>query len=225
MKEEQIVQRHLDIDRQKVSGGNSIVEDNLDESMTFCVEVDSNQDFKSLICPLCFKFIYKCQTTVCGHSFCTKCIDEYLIIKKTCFVCDKTIRTTKGSVLLSCFSIDDIISQLIFNSEDPDVKVQWEAQKCEHITWQLKKKIDKIEVGEKIDVRDTDYIWCIGTVRMVIESISNEPVIAVHYAGWNMWYDEFLPLNSPRIARLGFYTHRDDIPKYKMRMEGQKGQM
>jgi hypothetical protein len=76
--------------------------------------------------------------------------------------------------------------------------------------------LEKVEVGEKIDVRDTDYIWCIGTVRMVIESINHEPIIAIHYEGWNMWYDEFLPLNSPRMARLGFYTSRDDIPKYKM---------
>ena len=93
---------------------------------SYLLEIDQNLDYKSLICPLCFQYIYKCQTTVCGHSFCTKCIDEYLIIKKTCFVCDKVIRTTKGSVLLSCFSIDDVITQLIQNSDDPDVKIQWE---------------------------------------------------------------------------------------------------
>jgi len=77
--------------------------------------------------------------------------------------------------------------------------------------------MDKIEVGEKIDVRDTDYIWCTGEVKMVIESIGKEPILAIHYDGWNRWYDEFLPLSSPRIARLGFYTNRDDIPKYRMR--------
>ena len=54
----------------------------ISDAVSLCLDVDTNQDFKSLICPLCFKFIYKCQTTVCGHSFCTKCIDEYLIIKK-----------------------------------------------------------------------------------------------------------------------------------------------
>ena len=102
---------------------------------SYLLEIDQNLDYKSLICPLCFQYIYKTQTTVCGHSFCTKCIDEYLIIKKTCFVCDKVIRTTKGSVLLPCFSIDDIITQLIQNSDDPDVKIQWENQKCEFTTW------------------------------------------------------------------------------------------
>lgn len=51
---------------------------------------------------------------------------------------------------------------------------------------------------------------------MVVESIGNDPILAIHYEGWNNWYDEFLPIDSDRIARLGFYTTRDDIPKYKM---------
>ena len=67
-------------------------------------------------------------------------------------------------------------------------------------------------------MRDTDYIWCTGEVRMIVESINREPILAIHYEGWNMWYDEFLPINSPRLARLGFYTSRDDIPKYQMKL-------
>lgn len=38
--------------------------------------------FKNLICPLCLNFLYKCTTTACGHSFCERCLDEYLIIRK-----------------------------------------------------------------------------------------------------------------------------------------------
>jgi len=69
---------------------------------------------------------------------------------------------------------------------------------------------------------------------MIIESIQREPILAIHYEGWNMWYDEFLPMSSPRLARLGFYTSRDDIPKYQMKMKdgssydgsiNQRGQM
>jgi hypothetical protein len=67
-----------------------------------------------------------------------------------------------------------------------------------------------------IDVRDTDYIWCVGEVKMVIEAANKEPLIAVHYVGWNMWYDEILPLSSLRLAKLGYYTSREDIPKYKL---------
>ena len=66
-------------------------------------------------------------------------------------------------------------------------------------------------------MRDTDYIWCEGSVKMIIESSNRELILAIHYEGWNMWYDEFLPISSNRLARHGFYTSRDDIPKYKMR--------
>jgi len=128
---------------------------------------------------------------------------------------------------LSCFSIDDVISQLIANSSDTDIKVQWENQKCDFTTWQLSKKVEKVDVGQMLDVRDTGYIWCKGTVTMVIESIGKEPILAIHYEGWNRWYDEFLSISSPRLARLGFYTIRDDIPKYKMKpvVGGSKNQM
>jgi hypothetical protein len=44
--------------------------------------ISENQAYKELICPLCFKFIFKCVTAFCNHSFCEKCLDEYLILKK-----------------------------------------------------------------------------------------------------------------------------------------------
>lgn len=53
----------------------------------------------------------------------------------------------------------------------------------------------------------------------MIESQHREPLIVVHYLGWNMWYDEVLPITSPRLAKLGFYTGRDSIPKYKLKDE------
>lgn len=98
-------------------------------------DLNPSEDYKALVCPLCFNFLYKCQTTVCGHTFCTKCIDEYLIIKTQCFVCQKTIRTSKGSVLLPCYQIDDVIQQMIQNTSDNEVKAQWERQKCDFTTW------------------------------------------------------------------------------------------
>jgi len=87
------------------------------------------------------------------------------------------------------------------------------------VSWQLSKKLTSVEVGDLIDVRDTDYIWCVGQVRMVVESQFKEPVVTIHYLGWNMYYDEFLPLSSPRLAKKGFYTDRKDIPHYKIRGE------
>jgi hypothetical protein len=39
------------------------------------------QSFYKFLCPLCLKLIYRCVTTVCGHSFCEMCLDEYLLVK------------------------------------------------------------------------------------------------------------------------------------------------
>jgi len=38
--------------------------------------------FHKFLCPICFKLIYRCVTTICGHSYCEACIDEYLLVKK-----------------------------------------------------------------------------------------------------------------------------------------------
>lgn len=39
--------------------------------------------------------------------------------------------------------------------------------------------------------------------------------IKVHYLGWNCIYDEFLDIDSQRLAPKGFFTHRTDIPHYE----------
>ncbi len=51
-------------------------------------------------------------------------------------------------------------------------------------------RLENVEVGDAIDVRDTEYIWCVGSVKMKIESPNKEPLIIVHYEGWNKYYDE-----------------------------------
>lgn len=66
-----------------------------------------------------------------------------------------------------------------------------------------------------IDARDSEYIWCRAEVMAVIESKDKDNSILVHYKGWSRKYDEVLPLNSTRIAKPGFYTSRDDIPRYQ----------
>ena len=54
--------------------------DGNDEKLS--VSVKSGEDaFKEFMCPLCMKLIYKCVTTLCGHSYCEGCLDDYLIYK------------------------------------------------------------------------------------------------------------------------------------------------
>jgi hypothetical protein len=70
-----------------------------------------------------------------------------------------------------------------------------------------------------LDVRDTEYIWCRGTIKMKIETPNRDPLIIVHYEGWNRYYDEVLPINSNRIAPAGLYSAREDIPRYQLKTE------
>jgi len=63
-----------------------------------------------------------------------------------------------------------------------------------------------VEVGDKIDVRDTEYIWCVGAVNIKIESPNKDALLIVHYEGWNKYFDEVIKQSSARIAPLGVYT-------------------
>jgi hypothetical protein len=40
--------------------------------------------------------------------------------------------------------------------------------------------------------------------------------LLIHYQGWNKIYDEILELSSPRLAPLGYFTSREDIPRYAL---------
>lgn len=80
-------------------------------------------------------------------------------------------------------------------------------------------RIESAEVGDRIDVRDTEYIWCQGTVKIKIECPNREPLLVVHYEGWNKYYDEIIKQNSPRVAPHGTYTTRRDIPRYSLKNE------
>ena len=82
------------------------------------------------------------------------------------------------------------------------------------------KRLGEIQIGDKVDVRDKEYIWCIGQVKMIIESAKREPVLLIHYLGFDESKDEVLFQNSPRLAKLGTYTTRSDIPSYERNEDG-----
>jgi len=55
-------------------------------------KLDDRDAFKEFICPICLKLIQKCVTTLCGHSFCEACLEDYLVFKEvSCF--DSIIHT------------------------------------------------------------------------------------------------------------------------------------
>ena len=46
------------------------------------VDRSAEDAFKEFICPICLKLIQKCVTTLCGHSFCESCLEDYLLFKE-----------------------------------------------------------------------------------------------------------------------------------------------
>ena len=91
--------------------------------------------------------------------------------------------------------------------------------------WKEKLKLKEVKAGDKIDIRDTEYIWCVGVVELKITSEKHKTVLYIHYEvsiilftvkGWNRKYDEYVYLTSPRLAPLGTYSNRTDIPRYYM---------
>mmetsp|Transcript_9972 Transcript_9972/g.7502 ORF Transcript_9972/g.7502 Transcript_9972/m.7502 type:complete len:106 (+) Transcript_9972:939-1256(+) len=46
--------------------------------------------------------------------------------------------------------------------------------------------------------------------------MNREQLFYIYYEGWNRKYDEYIYKSSGRLAPLGTYTNRTDIPKYQM---------
>ena len=83
--------------------------------------------------------------------------------------------------------------------------------------WIDSHKVRSVKAGDKIDVLDTENIWCKATVELVCKALNRKDLLYIHYDGWNRQYDEYLYIDSNRVCPLGLYTSRSDIPVYKMR--------
>ena len=62
-------------------------------------------------------------------------------------------------------------------------------------------------------MRTLDYVWCQGTVKLIIEQIGKDPLLVIHKEGFSNEWDELLYRNSPRVAVFGAYSSRNDIPR------------
>ena len=169
----------------------------------------------SMICPLCHFFMNKSVCACWGHMFCQFCLDEYLIFKDSCPVCEKAIRRGK---ITRCWVADSAIDKIVSFSSEEFIK-EWESKRKREEDYYNSKKIDDITgifeaMGNKeereqkeilIDARDSEYIWWKAEVMATIESKDKDNSILVHYKGWSRKYDEVLPLNSPRIAKVSAF--------------------
>lgn len=78
----------------------------------------------------------------------------------------------------------------------------------------MAREVTNLKVGDQVDARDQDYVWCVATVILVIEIAEKPNLVSVHFEGWKNLKDEFLPENSIRLAPFGHHTNKFEIPRY-----------
>ena len=96
------------------------------------------------------------------------------------------------------------------------LKIEWKQRNEKWKKIQEAKQVKDLEIDSKVDVRDKDYIWCQGVVKLIIEQINKDPMYVVHYQGMSNRWDEFICQSSGRLAKHGTYTNRTDIPRYQL---------
>lgn len=116
--------------------------------------------------------------------------------------------------------IDNAVKMMVISkkndgeSEDYD---KWQERTKKYQEWISSHKVThQPKAGDKLDVCDTENIWCKATVELIIKTGNRKDLLYIHYEGWNRKYDEYIYIDSHRIAPLGLYTSRTDIPVYRM---------
>ncbi len=82
----------------------------------------------------------------------------------------------------------------------------------------ISRRVQNIEVGQLIDVRSPEYVWCTGIIKRIIYRQEIQcKIITVHYQvkvcnqGFPSEFDDHIAENSCRLARYRFFTCRKGI--------------
>jgi hypothetical protein len=80
--------------------------------------------------------------------------------------------------------MDDMVLLVVRNKKagsQEDEYSKYKERMLVYKQWQLKHKLISVKAGEKIDVRDTEYVWCIGLIELVITSLTHSPLLYIHF--------------------------------------------
>ncbi len=112
--------------------------------------------------------------------------------------------------------VDDAVKMVIScrTKEGHDV-VRWQERITNHFKWLTNHTLKEVRAGQVVDALDTEYIWCKAIIDLKINTGKDKAMLLIHYDGWSRKYDELLSEDSFRLAPKGFYTNREDIPRYK----------
>ena len=189
------------------------------EELTQLSQIFHNKS--DLICPICLKYICNAVCCTCGHAFCEVCIQEYFLLASDCVVCGQKIRGKRFNT--NCKNIDNIIESMLQTINDPEEMRDMLERKKELKKYVSDRKCQNLEVGQKIDVRSPEYVWCVGVIkRLIYKQETRSKSISIHYEGFPTEYNETVSEHSSRIARYRFYTGRRDIPTIKLNEQGEK---
>ena len=156
------------------------------------------------ICPICFELLIAPVTTCCGHTYCDKCLFESLLKSSQCPLCRTGIRkhsTCRSGVL------EELVNQFV-EGQSNDIQSSYGKLKEKYVNWTNKRRVNFADVGSKLDVKDTESIWCVGVVKEIIQNNNHAATLLIHYNGWDRIYDEYICINSSRLAPLGCFTDR-----------------
>lgn len=172
---------------------------------------------KDFSCTICMDYMIGAKKLQWGHCFWDQCISFWFLREKFCPICKEKVRDEKNiEWSLIDFTVEHILTRASKNDSTmlEDLK-SWQKRRMQYFKWKRSHWVKTIKIGEKVDVRDTEYIWCSGNVEKILKSKYNcADLYYIHYDGWSRWYDEYIPADSDRLAPKDFYTSRNDIPKY-----------
>lgn len=142
--------------------------------------------------------------TACGHSFCERCIFEYLFHSTSCPICRADIEIDD---LISNKLAQKIVENLVTEIK-PELSQLHFKRRDEMVAWKESMRLKKIEEGELVDMRDSENVWCVAKIKKVFNNGAHPRTLLMHYEKWDSIYDEYVCENSPRLAAKGFFTSR-----------------
>lgn len=84
--------------------------------------------------------------------------------------------------------IDNALKTMVYSrlqtpgaKDDGEVE-RWKARVQAYKQWKEKHALrGSLKAGDKVDVRDTEYIWCTGVIELKISTLNRLPLLYVHY--------------------------------------------
>jgi len=186
-------------------------------SHSFDHKEEVERSLKDFSCTICMEYMVGAKKLQCGHWFWDQCISFWFLREKHWPICRDKIRDEKNIEWnLVDLTIEHILTRASHNDSSMRRELKgWRSRRHSYDLWKRQHLLKNAKIGDKVDVRDTEFIWCTGYVEKILKSKYNwADLFYIHYDGWSRCYDEFIPGGSERIAPFGLYTTRSDIPKY-----------